>query len=123
MDDRIAVLIVEDEALIRMDLIDQLEDEGFEVFEASNAGEAITLLANHPSIRVLFTDIDMPGGMDGLMLAQAVRKRWPPIKIIVTSGHWQMREQDLPIEGRFMPKPYSVQNVAAVARQLVAGIA
>jgi len=122
MTDRIAVLVVEDETLVRMDVVDQLEKEGFQVLEAANAGEAITLLVNNPSIRVLFTDIDMPGGMDGLMLADAVRKRWPPIKIIITSGHWEMREQDLPVEGRSLPKPYDAQHVAAVARELVASV-
>jgi CheY-like chemotaxis protein len=121
MTDGIAVLVVEDEPLVRMDTVDQFEDEGFQVFEASNANDAIALLANNPSVRVLFTDIDMPGGMNGLMLAGAVRKRWPLIKIIVTSGHWEMREQDLPVEGRFLLKPYDARHVAAVARELFAG--
>lgn len=120
MTDGIAVLVVEDEALVRMDAVDQLHDEGFKVFEASNANEAITFLTANPAVRVLFTDIDMPGGMDGLMLAEVVRKRWPLIQIIITSGHWEMPEQDLPVEGRFLPKPYNAQHVAVLARELAA---
>ena len=71
MIDQIAVLVVEDEALIRMDVVDQLEDEGFVAFEAANADEAIAHLEAQPQIRILFTDIDMPGSMDGLRLAAA----------------------------------------------------
>lgn len=80
---RIAVLVVEDELLVRMDIADYLIGDGFEVFEAGNAVDAIALLEANPHIQVLFTDIDMPGGMDGLMLAVAVRHRWPPIEIVV----------------------------------------
>jgi len=79
----VSVLVVEDEALIRLDFASELETEGFEVFEAANADQAIVLLVAEPSIRVMFTDIDMPGSMDGLKLAAAVHDRWPPVKIIV----------------------------------------
>lgn len=106
MTDRIAVLVVEDEALIRMDMAGQLEDEGFTVFEAGNADQAIEILQAEPSIRLMFTDIDMPGSMDGLKLAAAVRNRWPPIKIIVTSGHRVVEITDLPDGSVFFSKPY-----------------
>jgi CheY-like chemotaxis protein len=82
---RQVVLIVEDEALVRMTAVDMIEEAGFEILEASNADEAILLLEARRDITVLFTDIEMPGSMDGLRLAQAVRGRWPPIKIIATS--------------------------------------
>jgi CheY-like chemotaxis protein len=72
------VIVVEDEALVRMDIAMSLEDAGFAVLEASNADEAIDLLNAYPEIRLMFTDIDMPGSMDGLQLAAAVRDRWPP---------------------------------------------
>ncbi len=75
----IAVLIVEDEALIRMDMAAFLDDGGFVVYEAANADEAIAILHLHSDIRVMFTDIDMPGSMDALRLAAAVRDRWPPV--------------------------------------------
>jgi CheY-like chemotaxis protein len=102
-----AVLIVEDEALIRMGAVRMIEDAGFEVIEAANADEAIQILESRSGIRVVFTDIHMPGSMDGLKLAHAVRNRWPPIKIIVTSGRELLTEHDLPDGGRFLSKPYN----------------
>jgi CheY-like chemotaxis protein len=84
---RQVVLIVEDEALVRMTAVDMIEEAGFEILEAANADEAtILLLEARRDITVVFTDIEVPGSMDGLRLAQAVRGRWPPIKIIATSG-------------------------------------
>ena len=94
MESQITVLVVEDEALVRMDIVDYLEREGFKVYEAAHAAGAIKLLEAHSSILILFTDIDMPGSMDGLKLSAAVRDRWPPVKIVVTSGH---RTIELPI--------------------------
>src|ERR1700683_5360591 len=81
-----AILIVEDEALVRLYAVDTVTAAGFDVVEAASADEAIRILESRSDIRVVFTDIQMPGLMDGLKLAQAVRDRWPPIKIIVTSG-------------------------------------
>ena len=116
----ISVLVVEDEALVRMSIVDFLEDQGFEVFEAKDAAEALLLLAGKPTISVMFTDVDMPGGMDGLRLAAAVRDRWPPVKIIVTSGHRSVDQGDLPDEAIFFSKPYNPDAVAAVVRQMSA---
>lgn len=115
----ITVLVVEDEALLRLDIAQSLEDEGFNVLEASNADEAIVLLSAHADIKVMFTDIDMPGSMDGLKLAVAVRDRWPPIKIIVTSGHRQMTDDALPVEGRFFAKPYDASRVISAMRAMI----
>lgn len=81
------VIVVEDETIVRMDIAMSLQEEGFIVLEACNADEAIRLLNSHPEIRLMFTDIDTPGSMDGLKLAEAVRDKWPPVKIIVASGH------------------------------------
>lgn len=117
--ERIAVLVVEDEPLIRMDIAAALEDEGFEVFEAANSAEAIDVIIHNPGIQALFTDIDMPGSMDGLLLAAFVRDRWPPIKIIVTSGHRTLEGGRLPVEGAFLPKPYRAAAVIASIRALV----
>src|ERR1700736_985723 len=105
---RPVVLIVEDEFLLRMDAIDMIAAAGFETVEASNADEAIEILEARTDITVVFTDIQMPGSMDGLKLARAVRGRWPPIKIVATSGHVHVSETDLPAGGRFLPKPYSL---------------
>ena len=101
------VLVVEDDALVRMDAIDMMEEFGFDVLEAENSDEAIRLLETRLDITVIFTDVNMPGSMDGLKLARAVRGRWPPIKIIVTSGHLKLVDGDLPDGGRFLPKPYT----------------
>ena len=113
------VLVVEDEALIRLDIIDNLEREGFTVSEAANADEAIALLDEHPDISLMFTDIDMPGSMDGLKLAAAVRDRWPPVKIIVTSGHRIVEITDLPDGSLFFSKPYSHNPIVESMRTLL----
>ena len=115
-----AVLVVEDEMLVRMDIVDELISAGFEVLEAGDADEAIAVLNDNPRIRAIFTDIDMPGRMDGLKLAALVRDRWPPVKIIVTSGHRQVGEGMLPDAGRFIPKPYNPGVVIASIREMVA---
>lgn len=96
-----------------------IEDEGFEVIEAANADEAIRMLENRSDIRVVFTDLQMPGSMDGLKLAHAVRDRWPPIKIIVTSGVELLTEHDLPEGGRFFAKPYDRIQITNTLREWV----
>jgi CheY-like chemotaxis protein len=118
---RPVVLIVEDDFLLRMDAVDMIAAAGFEAVEARNADQAIEILEARPDITVVFTDIQMPGSMDGLRLARAVRGRWPPIKIVATSGHVKVREADLPEGGRFLPKPYSPREVTGVLRELTAG--
>ncbi|MCM2473168.1 response regulator [Rhizobium sp. CG5] len=115
----IAVLVVEDETLIRMDIAMSLTDEGFTVYEAANADDAIVLLNTHSDIRLLFTDIDMPGSMDGLKLAVAVRDRWPPVQIIVTSGHRNLTDDALPVKGRFFSKPYDHARVVSTMLEMV----
>jgi CheY-like chemotaxis protein len=119
---RPVVLIVEDEFLLRMDAVDTVKEAGFEAVEAANADEAIEILEARPDITVVFTDIQMPGSMDGLKLAQAVRGRWPPIKIVATSGHAHVSESDLPKGSRFLPKPYSATQITGVLRELIGGM-
>jgi len=118
---RPVVLIVEDELLLRMNALDVIEAAGFEVVEAANADEAIEILEARRDIGVVFTDIQMPGSMDGLKLVRAVRGRWPPIKIVATSGHIGVAQTDLPEGGRFLPKPYSPGQVMDLLRELTAG--
>ncbi|MFN3718550.1 MAG: response regulator [Rhizobium rhizophilum] len=113
------VIVVEDETIVRMDIAMSLEDEGFIVLEASNADDAMEILDAHPEIRLMFTDIDMPGSMDGLKLAEAVRDRWPPVKIIVASGHRQLRDDLLPVEGRFFSKPYDHASIVSAMREML----
>ena len=114
----IVVLVVEDEPLVRMAIVDYLEDEGFRVLQASNADEAVAILTRDLTVQIMFTDIDMPGGMDGLKLAAAVRDRWPPIKIVVTSGHRMVAADNLPLEAQFFPKPYDPDTIAGVFRAM-----
>jgi len=119
MAEKIAVLVVEDEPITRMDVVEQLEEGGFEVFEAPDADKAIKILETNSAIRVLFTDIDMPGSMDGLKLAAAVRDRWPPIRIVVASGLRKINLDALPDNSRFFSKPYNVNEIAATMRSMV----
>lgn len=110
------ILVVEDEFLIRLDAADMIRSGGFEVIEAANADEAIAILEARHDITVVFTDVQMPGSMDGLKLAAAVRGRWPPIRIIATSGNARVGLDDLPKGGWFVPKPYTkVQILTAIA--------
>src|SRR6204780_2480182 len=111
-----AVLIVEDESLIRLCVVEAVEDAGFEVIEAANADEAIRILESRSDVRVVFTDLHMPGSMDGLKLPHAVGNRWPPIKIIVPSGRETVAERDLPAGGRFFAKPYDPGEIKDALR-------
>ena len=112
------VLAVEDEPLILMLAVDMIRDAGFEPLWASNAEEAISILESRDDIRIVFTDINMPGSMDGIKLAQAVRGRWPPIKIIATSGQMTLSDADLPEGGIFLPKPYAPEAISATLHAL-----
>jgi two-component system, response regulator PdtaR len=118
---RPVVLVVEDDFLLRMDAVDIVRSVGFDAVEASNADEAIAILEARPTIHVVFTDIQMPGSMDGLKLAKFINDRWPPIKIMTTSGRVRITGDDLPDGGRFIPKPYSPAQVIGTLRELMAG--
>jgi CheY-like chemotaxis protein len=117
---RQVVLIVEDEALVRMTAVDMIEEAGFAILEATNADKAMLLLEARLNITVVFTDIEMPGSMNGLRLAEAVRGRWPPIKIIATSGDYVVRGGDLPSDGLFLAKPYSLNQISSALRKITA---
>lgn len=110
------VLIVESEALIRMSAVHMVEDAGFVGVEACDADEAIGILESRRDIRAVLTDINMSGSMNGLKLAHAIRGRWPPIHLIVTSG---LNIGDkLPANGRFILKPYTAEHVATALSEL-----
>ncbi|HZY68034.1 MAG TPA: response regulator [Devosia sp.] len=100
------VLVVEDEPIIRLGLVSSIEDAGYDVIEASNADEALVLLSQDSTVRVVVTDVDMPGSMDGIRLAQLVRRRWPPVQLLVISGKVGVKPGELPEGVRFMSKPY-----------------
>ena len=112
------VLVVEDEFLVRMNALSLLEEAGFDVLEAGSADEAIALLEDRKDIRIVFTDINMPGSMDGLRLAHAIRNRWPPIELVLTSGQMRVRNEDMPERGRFLSKPYEPSELVHVVRSL-----
>lgn len=107
------VLVVEDMPLIRMDAVTMFEDMGYRVLEAADGMEAIKVLESTRAVSLLFTDIEMPR-MNGLELAAVVAQRWPEIKILITSGRLAPREDDLPDDARFVPKPYDPQAIAGV---------
>jgi two-component system, response regulator PdtaR len=113
------VLVVEDEPLLRMLAVEVVEEAGFLAIEAGDADEAVMLLESRTDITLLFTDINMPGSMDGLKLAHAVRNRWPPIKILVVSGKQQLQISDLPSNSWFVGKPYQAAALVAELRSLV----
>ncbi|ODT14502.1 MAG: two-component system response regulator [Kaistia sp. SCN 65-12] len=112
------VLIVEDEGLVRMATSDDLIDAGFSVLEAADADEAIRLLETHPEITILLTDIDLPGSMDGIRLAHAVRERWPPVKLVLVSGHQSPAAGALPSESAFFAKPYDIAKISKALWQM-----
>ncbi len=104
------VLIVEDELLLRMRAVDIVEDAGFVPVEAVNADEALVILESRSDISLLFTDIQMPGSMDGLKLAYAVHDRWPGIKIILVSGRIKVSDAERPANSRFFGKPLEIKK-------------
>jgi len=116
----IMVLVVEDEPLIRMIAVDALLEAEFAVLEASNADGAVAILEKRDDVRVVFSDIDMPGSMDGLKLAVGVRQRWPAIEILLTSGHCRVQLRDFPERSVFIPKPYRIERVVETLRKLAA---
>lgn len=113
------VLVVEDEVLVRLNAIFHLEEAGFDTLQAGNADEAIALLESREDVTVVFTDIHMPGSMDGLRLAHAVRNRWPPIELVVTSGLVRVPTEDLPERGHFLSKPYDGPMLVEKVQSLV----
>ena len=103
-----------------MAAVDMVEDAGFEAVEAADATEAVQILESRLDIRIVFTDIDMPRGIDGMKLAACIRDRWPPIMIILTSGHHQAPNVTMPANSIFFPKPYKERDVVAAFRRMSA---
>jgi two-component system, response regulator PdtaR len=102
----VKVLVVEDELLITVWVEESLRDAGYDVVSVTNADEAIAVLEADRSITLVFTDVDMPGTMDGLKLAAAVRRRWPPTHIVIASGKHFLQAAEMPSRSVFLPKPY-----------------
>jgi two-component sensor histidine kinase/CheY-like chemotaxis protein len=113
------VLVVEDEMVLRMRAVDIVEDAGFNSVEAVNADEALSILESRSDISLLFTDIQMPGSVDGLKLAHAVHKRWPAIKIILVSGQVNLSDAEKPADSRFFGKPLETEQMIAEIQEMV----
>ena len=113
------VLVVEDEMLLRMRTVDMVEDAGFTSVEAVDADEAVAILESRSDIALLFTDIQMPGSMDGLKLAHAVHERWPPIKIILVSGQLGLANTDIPADSRFFGKPLEARKMIVEMQNMI----
>jgi len=112
------ILVVEDDGLIRLDLIDTLEDMGFHVLDAANADEAIRVLEGNADIAAVLTDIDMPGSINGLGLANLVHERWPPLKVVVISGRYNPSEGVMPPGAKFVTKPVSERSIQHVLHEV-----
>ena len=117
---RAVILVVEDSPVIRMGAVDFVTRAGFEALEASDADEAIRVLEGRPDIHLVFTDVGMPGPMDGIKLSHYIRLRWPPVKLILTSGKFTVGESHLPAGARFFPKPYNDSTIVEAMIGLLA---
>ena len=118
-DRRPAILVVEDEELVRLNNCERLEEAGFPTLEAANADEGLALLEAHPEIRVLVTDVKIPGWMSGIDLARLVGKRWPEISILVTSAYYTAEDGALPENMTLLPKPFPPERLVREVRLLM----
>ncbi len=114
------VLVVEDEPLIRLGLASAIEEAGYDVAEAANANEAIRVL-EQDRVQLVLTDVDMPGGMDGIRLAHYVRDRWPPVQLIVISGKVGVKPGELPAGAQFVSKPYQEPQLLGLVQSMIGG--
>jgi CheY-like chemotaxis protein len=105
------VLVVDDDDVLRMYAAEVVADAGFTPLEAANADEAVAILESRSDISLVFTDIQMPGSMDGLALARTVHDRWPGIKIILVSGRVELSERESPVDSRFFRKPFTMKQM------------
>jgi CheY-like chemotaxis protein len=118
-DSKAVILVVEDQAIIRMGAVALVVEAGYDALEAEDADEAIRILEARTDIRLVFTDVDMPGTMDGMKLTHYIRKRWPPVKLLVASGMMILKESEFPEGAKFFPKPYSERNIVEAITALL----
>jgi CheY-like chemotaxis protein len=116
------ILVVEDEMLLRMRAVDMVEDAGYVPVEAVDADEALAILQSRSDIALLFSDIQMPGSMNGLQLALAVRERWPGIKIILASGQLKLSKSEIPENSRFFGKPLDSSEMIAEIQEMLGDV-
>jgi DNA-binding NtrC family response regulator len=116
------VLVVEDEALLNWDIAEALRDDGFDVLQAYNGEQALAFLGKHPGIRVVFTDVNLPGAVDGIELAGEIERRWPQIELLMTSAERRVDCDRLTVVanyGRFVPKPYPARAVTRRIHEII----
>ncbi|MEX1252298.1 MAG: response regulator [Hyphomonas sp.] len=114
------VLVVEDNVLIRLGAVDIVLSAGYEALEASDADEAIRILEARSGIDIVFTDVQMPGTMDGIKLSHDIRERWPPLRLLVASANAILEEGNLPVGSRFFSKPYDDHAIMDAMAALLA---
>lgn len=115
------ILIVEDEPIIRMCAAEMVEDAGYIALEVGDAQAAMALLEDGKPVAAVFTDINLPGGMDGLALAEEVERRWPEIRILIASGRAAPPASQLSGKVSFIPKPYGSDELLAALEAVLAG--
>lgn len=116
-----SILIVDDEAILRFDLADFFMDAGYHVYDAADADEAIAILGSHDSIRIVLTDVQMPGSMDGLKLAHYIRDRYPPTVLLVTSGMRKIELDEMPENSVFIAKPFDPNRLLKHIEEIAQG--
>jgi len=114
------ILVVEDETLIRWNAVEMIFDAGWRALEAANAEEALERLSTHPGVSILFTDVNLPGPLDGVELAHLVHRSHPRVQIVITSGKGAVQDGEIPDDGTFLPKPYGVDDLQRVVEQKLA---
>jgi len=119
IDARPVALVVEDEALVRMYACELLEEQGFNVLQAATAERALEVMEAGPQVRLLFTDIQMPGAFDGMDLARQVHARWPKVRLVITSGQRRPSRAEIPDDGRFLAKPYAAEELIHQVNELM----
>lgn len=117
---RLPVLIIEDEPVLRIEVIDMVERAGFEAVESTSVEDAIHTLEERLDIRIVYIDLDMPRGVKGIEIAAAIRDRWPPIDIILTAANFAKADLDLPARAEFYSKPIQHPEIVAAMRRMAA---
>jgi CheY-like chemotaxis protein len=117
--DHPTILVAEDNELLRLLASELLEEHGYTVVEADNAEEALKVMEKRKDVRVLFTDIQMPPGCDGLELARQVHHRWPKVHFVITSGQVQPTRAEIADDGRFIRKPYRAKDLLSQIDELI----
>lgn len=117
---RLPVLVIEDEPVLRGEALDMVEGAGFEAVEATSVRDAIRILEERLDIRMVYMDLDMPRSIKGIEMAAAIRDRWPPIEIILTAAFFDAEDLDLPARAEFFPKPIRREEIVSAMRRMTA---